>query len=195
MTEPINETATAAMYRDHGRAAIEAAFRSLDGLTVDVGFQGRSGLERVLVEAPASPGGPYRPVGLGRITMVDLGGIHHFGAPAAKIPARPFLDLSDAQRRSIDSVSTLALRTAIAEKVTGPALLGKVAAKVGLRLQASVRKRITDLRTPALAPSTVRARFRKRGDATPNPLIDTGRMRASVSWQARKGGVRIGGDA
>ena len=92
-----------------------------------------------------------------------------------RIPERPFL------RQSIEG----------AEKVIMPVLKDGIdprdmaldrttAGKVGLVMQARIQRSITELRTPANAPSTTAPRPQGKGSS--NPLIDTGHMRDSVTY-------------
>jgi hypothetical protein len=52
---------------------------------------------------------------------------------------------------------------------------------LGLRVETDIKKRITDLRVPPNAPSTIK----KKGSS--NPLIDSGAMRAAVRYVVNQG--------
>ena len=87
------------------------------------------------------------------------------------IPERPFF------RQSIegaDKVIMPVLKDGI--DPMDMALDSRTAGKVGLVMQARIQRSITDLSTPANAPSTIK----EKGSS--NPLIDTGFMRQSVTF-------------
>ena len=100
--------------------------------------------------------------------------IQEFGAPARKIPPRPFF------------------RTMIADKSPGwPKAIAdllpangydakKTLAQVGEGVAGQLRQSIADFTTPANAPSTV---ARKGFD---KPLVDSGHLLASVSYQVEE---------
>lgn len=179
-------------YRDLGRKRVEASIRSIDGLVIDVGQQGQSGQRRVVVER--AEGDRTAAAGEGTITYADLAAIQHFGSVTRNIPARAHLELSTSQRQQVQRLATGELHLAIVHK-TGADVGRSAGGKIGLMVQAMIRQNITDVRTPPLKASTVRARMRRRGDADPNPLVDTGRYRQSVSWTANRRGQQLGGDA
>ena len=117
------------------------------------------------------------------INNATLGYIHENGAPAAGIPARPFL---------VPGVA------AVEEKVAAQLGKGAQAAMAGdergvqQRLHAaglvaenSVKATINAGVEPALAESTVQARAR-RGRTGTVPLIDTGKLRNSITHVVRK---------
>jgi len=57
----------------------------------------------------------------------------------------------------------------------------KALSLAGVMIQGLIQKKITDLKSPPNAPSTIKSK------GSNNPLIDTGRMRQSIKWQLRKG--------
>jgi len=61
--------------------------------------------------------------------------------------------------------------------LTGKESVAKGLGLLGLTIQKDIQKKITDLSDPPNAPSTIK----KKGSS--NPLIDTGRMRQSVSFK------------
>ena len=88
------------------------------------------------------------------------------------IPERPFF------RQSIegaDKVIMPVLKDGI--DPMDMALDSRTAGKVGLVMQARIQRSITDLRTPANAPLTIKMK------GSSNPLIDTGFMRQSVTYK------------
>lgn len=102
----------------------------------------------------------------GSMTLATLGAIHEFGAP--NIPERSFLrtGVSDA----IPNISSLA------ESRLGKDGVDKTLNLIGLMAQNAVKKKIVDLRDPANAVSTIRAK------GSSNPLIDTGGLLGSITY-------------
>lgn len=123
------------------------------------------------------------------MTNGELARIHEFGVPG-KIPARPFI------------LGTFALNRArylslLKTKILPGIYLAKITAAQGLKLMgelisSDIRNRMVDGAgiPPPLAASTItdkirRGTWNKKGKArkaAPRPLIDTGRLRNSVSY-------------
>lgn len=104
-----------------------------------------------------------------QMTEAELGALQHFGTDGPpKIPARPWLDTGVASGRQDYIVY-------IAEQVSSGATMDQVIEGVGILAAGATQQFITDLKTPPNAPYTIA----KKG--SDNPLIDTGRMRASVT--------------
>ena len=113
--------------------------------------------------------------GQGPIDMVQLGAIHEFGAPNAKIPERSFIRAwHDSKRGPINRLMERLGRQFIDGKIT---LRGMVA-KLGVFGQGGIRKFIRDLKQPALKASTVK----RRRKASDNPLVDTGQLVGSIHY-------------
>lgn len=109
--------------------------------------------------------------GEGPVDMVQLGAIHEFGAPKAKIPERSFIRAwHDSARSKIILLQARLGKQFIDGKIT---LRGMIA-KLGVYGQGGIRKFIRNLREPPNKPSTKR----KKGSA--NPLIDTGQLLGSI---------------
>lgn len=117
------------------------------------------------------------------INNATLGYIHETGAPAAGIPARPFL---------VPGVA--AVEDAVAEQLSKgakAALAGDTVAidqrlhAAGLVAETSVKNTINAGVEPALADSTIAARMR-RGRTGMVPLIDTGKLRNSITHVVRR---------
>jgi hypothetical protein len=113
------------------------------------------------------------------LTVLFVASIHEFGAPAAGIPersiVRAYVDEHEAQIRGWQK--SLAQR----------ALRGEIPVKQGLdqfgaRVSAGMQARIASNIPPPLAPATIEA----KGSST--ALVDTGQVRASLTWQVRKVG-------
>jgi hypothetical protein len=163
----------------------------------------------VLVGVPAAKTGRDQ----GPITNASLAFIHEHGSPLHHLPARPFLmpGIKRIQAQAIAMMKQGAL-----DALTGPLPnVDKVLNKVGILARNSVVNEITDPDPPfvPLKPATIRARLRKtqagrrklkqikkRGvtvtqwaaetDASGNPnihpLIDTGQLRASITYVIRR---------
>ena len=89
------------------------------------------------------------------------------------IPERPFF------RRAIAKMEEEGLAKVLGKGIDRERLVidRRVADKIGAYAAEQVQQSITDLKEPPNAPETIR---RKGSD---DPLIDTGRMRRSVTWR------------
>lgn len=101
--------------------------------------------------------------------IAAIGAYNEFGTE--RIPSRPFM------RSTFDEQRTKT--KAIIEHQYGKILKGETSVKralgsIGEYMEGEVKKKITTLKTPPNAPSTIA----RKGSS--NPLIDTGRMRASI---------------
>lgn len=180
-------------YRDRGRKRLIAAVEAMGSTVVTVGVQGSSAMKPAKVRKARGGRGRKKSKHATRfanskIRMVDLAAIHEFGAPIANIPERSFIRSTFADHGKIKRITRMALRDVIKGRTPLQA-----ATRAGMRLEAAVKKTLTDLRTPALAPSTIRRRYEMTGDSDPNPLVDTGQLRSSISYQVRVKGSRVGG--
>lgn len=101
------------------------------------------------------------------LTMATLGAIQHFGND--HIPARRWLDVG------VESGTKEYLET-IAEGMEKGLDQEQILNQVGLLAVGYTQQFITELSDPPNAPSTIR----QKGSS--NPLIDTGAMRASVTY-------------
>lgn len=88
----------------------------------------------------------------------------------AKIPMRPFLRnaIAKNERKWGDSVKTALIGTNDGEKALK--MLGEI-------MRGDIVLSLTNLNTPPNAPSTIK----QKGSS--NPLIDTGLLRNSISWE------------
>lgn len=87
-----------------------------------------------------------------------------------KIPMRPFLRnaIAENTRKWGDSVKTAIIGTNDSEKALK--MLGEI-------MRGDIVLSLTNLNTPPNAPSTIK----QKGSS--NPLIDTGLLRSSISWE------------
>jgi len=104
----------------------------------------------------------------GSMSQAQNGALQNFGND--KIPARPWL-IPGVQSATADIVDTIA--DALESGITPDQTLNQI----GAIAAGATQQYITDLRTPPNAPYTIE----KKG--SDNPLIDTGSMRASVTWK------------
>ncbi|MGL5163381.1 MAG: hypothetical protein ACRC8E_14075 [Plesiomonas shigelloides] len=105
----------------------------------------------------------------GELNMATLGAVLHFGSEDGRIPARPWLDAG------IESGTTEILDT-IRSGIGRGLPLDTVLEQVGVISVGAVQEFMTDLKDPPNAPSTIE----KKG--SDNPLIDSGALRASVTY-------------
>lgn len=104
------------------------------------------------------------------ISNAELGAIHEFGADTVGIPARPWLS------PGVNSGNEEYLKI-IENTIANGEPIKQGLERVGLVAVGKVQKYMTELRTPANAPSTIK----RKGSS--NPLIDTGALRASVTYK------------
>lgn len=104
-------------------------------------------------------------------SVIAVGIVHEFGSPAANIPARPFLRTSIKENRR----KYLGLFKMLARKmVDGKSDMETSLKKLGAIAAVDVQSKITDIKTPPLR------------NRVGNPLIDTGHMRQSITYEVRE---------
>ena len=107
-------------------------------------------------------------------TLAEIATFNEFGT--RHIPMRSFL------RSTIDENQSKYIK--MIERLAGLAVTsGKdanwVLDMVGLKAKSDVQLKITKLKEPANSPITIALK------GSSNPLIDTGRMRASIDWKVK----------
>lgn len=157
---------------DRGARALAESLRALGKARVRVG---------VLADAPKKTG--TRTGKRGRqiqqaATLAEVAAAHEFGTD--KIPQRSFI------RATVDLKA--AVIAAEQEKLAAQVAEGKITPEVamerlGAAVQGMVQTRIAEGIGPALKPATV---ARKGSD---KPLVDTGQLRSSVTYQVLQGGT------
>ena len=157
---------------DRGARALAESLRALGKARVRVG---------VLADAPKKTG--TRTGKRGRqiqqaATLAEVAAAHEFGTD--KIPQRSFI------RATVDLKA--AVIAAEQEKLAAQVMDSKITPEVamerlGAAVQGMVQTRIAEGIGPALAPATV---ARKGSD---KPLVDTGQLRSSVTYQVLQGGT------
>ncbi len=148
---------------DKGFKRIRKDLKKVDGASVDVGILGGSGN-----------------VKKGTFTVAALAATQEFGTRKAGknkniiIPERSFL------RSTFDSKKQKYMK--VLKSLHGDILLGKktvvgALALFGDRVVGDVKRKITDIKTPPNAPSTLKRKYPKN-----NPLIETGlNLRARIA--------------
>lgn len=96
------------------------------------------------------------------------------GGWGGPIPERPFL--SNAMRDNRTEYRN-AMRQSAKGILTGQTALRTVLSKLGIKAQGDVQAEMTSLSTPANSPVTIALK------GSSNPLIDTGELRAAVTWK------------
>jgi hypothetical protein len=113
------------------------------------------------------------------ITNAELAYIHDRGAPAANIPARPFLEPGINNAIPIvDRIAKAAIRTAL--DTGNVAAIRQGLDRMGHAAVGEVQRKIATGPFVPLAPATIAA----KGSST--PLIDTAQMRQAVSYEVRR---------
>lgn len=122
----------------------------------------------------------------GEITMVVLAGVHEFGREDGTIPSRSYIRATvDANREAY-----LALR----KRLAGLVLAGKLTPKralslLGEKVKSDIQARMEAGLEPELAESTKRRRIQGEAEADGSrvfkPLIDTGDLKRSITYQVR----------
>ncbi len=103
------------------------------------------------------------------VTIAMIGLYNEFGTKG--IPARPFMRSSFAEnKKQVEKIKASQYAKILAGKQTVKRALGLI----GEFMVGKVKLKITSLRTPKNADFTIRIK------KSSNPLIDTGRMRASI---------------
>lgn len=113
------------------------------------------------------------------ISNAALAYIHNYGAPAANIPARPFMEpgIETAKPKIVGQMKK-AGQAATDRNVEA---VEKSLHACGLIAQNSVRAAITDGDFAPLKPATVKARERA-GHSGDKPLIVTGQLRNAITY-------------
>ncbi len=140
--------------KDHGANALIKAVKAAQGLTLRVG---------ILSKGSDAHGGT---------TVADVATFHEFGT--ATIPERSFIrawyDESQAQIMA-------AFRAVMKSVARGEITQAQAFAQLGSLFVGQIQERIVNQIPPPLAESTILA----KGSST--PLIDTGQLRASITFE------------
>lgn len=130
------------------------------------------------IKIPETISGPSKvkvglPAGKSDGAIINRAIWNHYGTSRG-IPARPFLLNSMRKNRSkyLD-----AMKTSASKILRGETSLSTVLNKLGIFAQGHIQAEITSLKSPPNAPATIK----RKGSS--NPLIDTGAMRAAITWK------------
>lgn len=145
--------------RDRGWEAIKKRIPTLAGKLLKVGVLESAGMHKT-----ASIGGKV-------LSMAELATVHEYGLG---VPQRSFI-------RSTVTEQEQAIRATL-RKVGDRVLMGKMTAEQGLRvlgedIKSKIQRKITTGPFVPNAPSTIARKGSSR------PLIDTGSLRASISYE------------
>jgi len=124
------------------------------------------------------------------ITNAELGIIHEFGVPERGIPERSFLRSTVSEES--ENLGRLG-NMQIAEFLEGNTSAHDAFATIGVYLQGQIVEKITDGEfQPNTAETTrrklapVKDKKKRRAPDANKPLIDTGQLRASITYEVRE---------
>jgi hypothetical protein len=114
------------------------------------------------------------PQQIGEADMLLIAAANEFGTSDGHIPPRPYIRASfDAKQRELGRTQERLWNLVLDGKIDTDRAMGLL----GEEHQAQIQEYMTALDTPPNAPRTVA----KKGSS--NPLIDEGRLRASIRWE------------
>lgn len=122
------------------------------------------------------------------ITTAQVAAINEFGAPAKNIPPRPFMRPTFRHKKSEwQSI----VKNEAKKMIQGKSDVGRTLEIVGLKAAGDIREAITNVWSPSLKISTVRARLARRSNkhhvgSLTKPLVDTGYMLNSLTHKVVK---------
>lgn len=128
---------------------------------------------QVLVGVPEGAGSYPAEDGKPAQTIATIAAVNEFGTADGRIPARPFL------RPAIEEGTPKFVRLAeidLPDILLGKQPVSRLTNRMGNLAVGLVQQKITDIKTPPNAPSTIA----KKG--SDNPLIDTGALRQSINY-------------
>lgn len=116
--------------------------------------------------------------GTDALTLIQVAVWNEFGTSDERVPERSFIRAwFDEQEPDLRAKLTILMRQVVAGKLTREQALDQM----GLYCVGAIQKRMAEGVGPANAPSTVKA----KGSST--PLVDTGQLRSSISFEVREG--------
>lgn len=104
-------------------------------------------------------------------SVIMVGAVHEFGSPKMGVPQRSYLRTTVIENRKKYKTLMAKLSKQI---VDGNKTKKQALGLIGLKVQGDVQKKITDIDTPPLK------------DRDGNPLIDTGHLRQSITYEVPK---------
>lgn len=111
------------------------------------------------------------------LTNADLAMIHEFGSPTHNIPERSFL--RKPLINNAEAVANLA-KNAIGKFIAGEMSLETALGYVGEEAKGISKEAVTNGISPALKPATIKHKKSSK------PLIDTGQLLNSITYEVRK---------
>ena len=111
------------------------------------------------------------------LTNADLAMIHEFGSPVHNIPERSFL-----RKPLINNAETVAslAKNAIGKFIAGEISAAEALGVIGEEAKGISKEAVANGISPALKPATIK---RKKSS---KPLIDTGQLLNSITYEVRK---------
>lgn len=124
--------------------------------------------------------------GHGKVTNAELLYIHSNGSPAHNIPPRPTIEPAISNPETAKAIQDQ-LIAGIQQALTGN-LAGAEASynKAGMIGASAAQAMFGSAELAPLKPATIAARERRTGKKSTAPLIDTGALRAAVTYVVRK---------
>ena len=111
------------------------------------------------------------------LTNADLAMIHEFGSPAHNIPERSFL--RKPLINNAEAVANLA-KNAIGKFIAGEISAAEALGVIGEEAKGISKEAVTNGISPALKPATIKHKKSSK------PLIDTGQLLNSITYEVRK---------
>ena len=124
------------------------------------------------------------------ITNIELGLIHEFGVPEKGIPERSFMrSTASEEAENLSQLTNVMVTECLSGQITPKNALSKV----GAYLQGKIIEKITDGEFQPNTPETLKRKLtpvknkkKKRAKDANKPLIDTGQLRASITYEVRE---------
>jgi len=149
---------TAVEDKDNGYSKIIKGVQELDGVSVTAGIHADAGRQ-------------------GGVDLVDIAVFNEYGT--SRIPSRPFVRLAFEQN---EAKWDRTIKAGVTAMINGTADANRVTSVLGAQMVGDVQEVIGD--KSLLAPNAAGTIKKKGSDA---PLIDSGRLRQSVSYKVKKG--------
>lgn len=116
---------------------------------------------------------------------VELGAIHEFGSMSRNIPERSFIRLTESQRRDNYAFWVLKNKNEIFKAIVSDGL-SSILPKIGALWVGYVQNTFFTIgygKWPKLSPSTYMKRTKGKGSGPVKPLIDTGALMNSITYE------------
>lgn len=111
----------------------------------------------------------------GNFTIAEIGFTHEFGTE--KIPERSFIRSTIKAKKNV--IVTLQKKL-LKQIMNGSMKVEKALGLVGEVFADEIRKKIVSISSPANAPATIRAK------GSSNPLVDTGQLKNSITYEVNR---------